>query len=272
MELGDNFYLIVVVTGAVLICLTVLLVLIHRVTALIRNRAGSSDRKTEFLALAAHYFLTPLAIIRGNIAELLNPASQGLSESERQKYYVTIQANTNKLLLLIQNMILISSIDQGTLAVKQAPVDFVGEVDKCMADIHPEAMQKNQLIQFVRPEGVLVNQARLDTEKFHQALMNILSNAVKFTDAGGSIEVRVMEGQGAYTLTIADSGIGIAPEEMSRLFSRFHRGTSFLNFDYEGIGLGLYLTKYLIEANGGTVSVQSRLHRGTKVTVVVPIH
>lgn len=259
------------VVVAVLVSLVVILILAHRVTYLLgRSKDAQADRNTEFLALAAHYFLTPLSVIRGTVSELSAPGPGVTAESERQKHYNTILGSTNQLLLLVQNMLILSSIDQHTLKVHVAPIDVVAEMDKCITDIHPEAIQKGLNITFMRPQNVVAMQTRLDAEKFRLAMQNILSNAVKFTPKGGTIEVRITNEQNRFIITIADSGIGITPEELARLFSRFHRGTSFYEFNYEGMGLGLYLAKYLIEANGGAISVQSRLQKGTHVEIVLP--
>ncbi len=231
------------------------------------KQKDSEQYKTEFLALAAHYFFTPLSVVRGNLAQLADPSSSGLSETDRQKIYQTVISGTNKLLRLAQNMILVSSIDSGQMTVILTPVNVISEIERCVNDVHPEAASKKINITFNRPHAMTIEQVSLDVEKFHLAIVNVLSNSIKFTPENGTIEIKLSENNKKFILTITDSGTGISGEEMDKLFTRFHRGTSYLSMDYQGIGLGLYLTKYLIEANGGTIHIESKQNKGTAVTI-----
>lgn len=232
-----------------------------------REQKDAEQYKTEFLALAAHYFFTPLSVVRGNMAQLSDPASSGMAETERQKIYQTVISGTNQLLRLAQNMILVSSIDSGQMTVNLSPTDVVAEIERCINDVHPEAASKKININFMRPQATAINQASLDIEKFHLAILNVLSNAIKFTPENGAIEINLTENNKKFILTITDSGVGILRAEMDKLYKRFHRGTSYLNMDYQGIGLGLYLTKYLIEANGGSIHIESKEGAGTAVRI-----
>ncbi len=258
--------IVAVVTLGFIVLVDVVVIKLYVQRLQSRLKQPTEAHKTEFLSLVSHYFLTPLAIIRGNIAEVMDPASKNLSETDREKLYLNIQVNTNRLLLLIQNVITTSSIDQNTLKVSPNAVSIIELIDNAIADVHAESVQKNLVIKFNRPQ-LVVDQARIDAEKIRQSLINILSNAVKFTGSGGSVVITLSEVDQMYKIQIADSGIGISPDEVKKLFTRFHRGTSYLNMDYEGVGLGLYIAKYLIEINGGTISVQSAVHKGTEVTV-----
>ncbi len=234
-----------------------------------REQKDEEQYKAEFLALAAHYFFTPLSVVRGNMAQLADPTSSGMSETDRQKIYQTVISGTNQLLRLAQNMILVASIDSGQMTVNLSPTDVVAEIERCINDVHPEAASKKININFRRPQAVATDQASLDIEKFHLAILNVLSNAIKFTPENGAIEINLTENNKKFILTITDSGVGIPRAELDRLFTRFHRGTSYLNMDYKGIGLGLYLTKYLIEANGGSIYIESKEGAGTAVRIEI---
>ncbi len=238
----------------------------------LRQRGITAQRqfeqhKTEYLALSAHYFLTPLSVIKGTIAELLDPSAPINSVSERQRHYSVIQANTNRLLLMVQNITTATSIDALQLKANFAPVDVLGRIEDCIADVHALATQKNITIHFHRPESGTIDQIDADGEKIHQAIGNILDNAVKFTPAGGHIEVTCERTTTHYVIKIADSGVGIDASELSKLFTRFHRGTDYLNLDYEGMGLGLYIAKYLLEANRGGLAIESKKGQGTLATI-----
>ncbi len=235
-----------------------------------RPKDPLEDRKSEFISLAAHYFMTPLAIIRGNIAELTDPSSVQLTKSQLHMHYLNIEVNVGRLILLMQNIIVTSAIDQGTLKVTLAATNVADMVADCVTEVHAAAMQKGLHVRFDRPEHVRVEQVRTDAEKLRQALTNILDNAVKFTKEQGTIVVSLQEQSNMYIIRVSDSGVGIARNEMGKLFTRFHRGTSFLSMDYDGIGLGLYLAKYLIEACRGKLELASEFGKGTAVTISLP--
>jgi signal transduction histidine kinase len=111
---------------------------------------------------------------------------------------------------------------------------------------------------------------RANPRRLQSALWNLLDNAIKFT-AKGSVELAVTKQDKQVAITVSDTGIGIAPEEIPQLFTRFHRGTSILEYNYEGEGIGLALAKLVITEHGGTISVISKLDSGTTFTVTLPL-
>ena len=237
----------------------------------INERKKLDAQKDEFIALAAHYLMTPLAIIKGNIAEIVGEKNQKTADSDLRSRYLNIESSTNKLLLLVQNMLTVSQIDQHTLRYNSTPIDLDNFVYDCLADVGAEAEQKQIHLVYHRPDNQSsLIQIKADREKLRQSMLNILSNALKFTAAGGGVEVFLAKKSRGFSLNISDSGIGISAQERSLLFTRFHRGTSYLDMDYEGIGLGLYIARYLIEQGGGEISVDSEVGKGTKVTLTIP--
>jgi two-component system phosphate regulon sensor histidine kinase PhoR len=103
------------------------------------------------------------------------------------------------------------------------------------------------------------------------AIYNLLDNALKFTAEQGQIELSLAHVADAIQIVTKDNGVGIAPEEINKLFTKFHRGTSTLNYNYEGTGIGLYLTKLIITEHGGTIAVQSELGKGSTFTITLPL-
>ena len=235
-----------------------------------KKKVALEEAKTEFLSLAAHYFMTPLAIIRGNISELMTPESTSWSRSQILSRYIDIETSSTKLLFLLKNIITVSEIDQGGLQMSVRAYSVINLIDDCIASFYHLAAKGQVSINFVRPTEMAVDMAKFDSEKMHQVITNIIDNAVKFTKPGGAVKVTLKEEDNKYRIDIADSGIGIDKKEMPKLFTRFHRGTSYLNLDYEGTGLGLYIAKYLVEANGGRVQISSEKNRGTCVSVILP--
>jgi signal transduction histidine kinase len=258
--------LVGIVLGVViLISLSVRNYVLHK-----RKNIELEDAKTEFLSLAAHYFMTPLAIIRGNISELMTPEASAWSKTQVQSRYLNIETSSTRLLLLLQNIMIISAIDQGSLKISSSPYSLIDIIDECMTSLHSLATKTQISMAFNRPDGADYTMTKVDREKIHQSIVNIIDNAIKFTKPGGTIKLSLTAEENKYRIDIADSGIGISSKEIQNLFTRFHRGTSYLNFDYEGVGLGLYIAKYLIEANGGRIYVSSEKNRGTCVTILLP--
>jgi signal transduction histidine kinase len=214
--------------------------------------------------------MTPLAIIRGNISELLTPEASSWSKSQINSRYLNIETSSTRLLILLQNIMIISAIEQGSMKISLHTSSLTDLIDNCIASFHHLALKQQITIKFNRPSGMNSVMAEIDQEKLRQSLTNIIDNSIKFTKSGGAINVNLTEDQTKYQIDVADSGIGISKNEMGDLFTRFHRGTSYLNFDYEGVGLGLYIAKYLIEANGGRIYVSSEKNRGTCVTILLP--
>ena len=103
------------------------------------------------------------------------------------------------------------------------------------------------------------------------ALWNLIDNAIKFTHQGGTSSLDVAEADGKVLISVKDTGIGISPEEIPKLFTKFHRGTSVETYDFEGTGIGLYASKIIIEEQGGTITVKSEKDKGSTFTVILPI-
>lgn len=264
-----NIYLISLI-GIISCGLIVIALVIRTYVNQNKKKVALEEAKTEFLSLVAHYFLTPLAIIRGNISELMTPESTSWSRSQIFDRYLNIETSSTKLLILLENIMTISAIDQGSLKISIRANSVINLIDDCIASFHHLTAKQQISIIFDRPEKIEIDMAKFDIEKVRQAIINILDNSVKFTKPGGVVKVTLRNEDNKYRIDIADSGVGIDKKEMPKLFTRFHRGTSYLNLDYEGVGLGLYISKYLIEANRGRMLISSERNRGTCVTILLP--
>lgn len=112
----------------------------------------------------------------------------------------------------------------------------------------------------------------LSAANMRSALGNLIDNAIKFTKAGGTITIESRVESGNVVFKVSDTGVGISKSEMPKLFTKFHRGTSTLSYDYEGIGIGLYLSKLIIEEHGGKVEAESELGKGSTFTAYLPVN
>ncbi|HAK88795.1 MAG: hypothetical protein A2077_02675 [Nitrospirae bacterium GWC2_46_6] len=250
-----------------------------------RELERSSKLKSQFIATMSHELRTPLNSILGFSELLMDEIFGGLTE--KQKRHVTnIHNSGSHLLQLINNILDIAKIESGKMelyyegfAVRQA----ISEVETV---IRPLVDKKRQELIVKVSEGVTLIKA--DKVKFKQILYNLVSNAVKFTPEGGNIfvEANLAGEDDAYfarykdictkkdsclSLSVTDSGIGIKKEDHEKIFSEFEQVDSSFSRRYEGTGLGLALTKKLVELHGGDIFVESEEGKGSKFAVVLPL-
>ena len=231
----------------------------------IANRA-----KSEFLANMSHELRTPLNAIIG-FAEIIGTERLGPVEPPKYGEYVKdIHQSGRHLLDLINDILDLSKIEVGSAELDEQEVDAPGIVQTCLRLMAERA--KNGGLQ-VSCELADRASAKLyaDPRMLKQILINLLSNAIKFTPAGGRVTVTLrLSEQSGCLLAVTDTGIGMAPEDMPKALERFQQIESPLTRRYHGSGLGLPLTKALVELHGGTLDLQSRIGVGTTVTVRLP--
>lgn len=207
--------------------------------------------KDEFLSLAAHELRTPMTVIKGYSYELLK--SPGLDPKGKQ-YIERIYKSTERLVNLVNDMLDVSRIESGRIELKMEKV----EVNKIMADVMTEmsgkAAEKNIQLTFT-PLGQTSFSAMADSAKLIQVLTNLLGNAVKFTPDSGKVDITMQVKNGFIDVQIADSGVGMDAEDLTKLFGKFVRVKT--GAGIPGTGLGLYLSKKLVNLMGGEIWAKS---------------
>ena len=224
--------------------------------------------KSEFLANMSHELRTPLHAIMG-FAQLMHNGKVGAVSSEHQEYLGDILSSSRHLLQLINDVLDLSKIEAGKLEFHPEPLNLpklVGEVTDVLRTI---AMRKRMLVTVEIDPAVA--EVTLDPSKLKQVLYNYLSNALKFTSEDGCIMIRAMPEQPDwFRLEVEDTGIGIHPEQVSRLFTKFQQLDAGAAKKYQGTGLGLALTKRLVEAQGGSVGVRDAGRTGSIFFALLP--
>jgi len=227
---------------------------------------AASDAKSEFLARMSHEIRTPLNGVLG-MAQAMAAASD-LPTGHRQSLAV-IRESGESLLAILNDVLDLSKVEAGRLELEEIPFDLVETVRGAQETFAPQAAAKGiafRLEMASEAAGTYLG----DPTRLRQILYNLLSNAVKFTEAG-AVSLTVSQGAGALELVVADSGIGIAPADLARLFSRFQQVDSSTTRRYGGTGLGLSICRELAELMGGSVDVQSVAGEGSRFLVVLPL-
>jgi PAS domain S-box-containing protein len=238
-------------------------------TAANAELARAASLKDEFLACMSHELRTPLNAILGR-AEMLQDGIYGIFNTEQSKSIRTIEESGRHLLSLINDILDLAKIDAGKVKLEIIPVSVEGIGNASRRLIKELALKKHIKISVNYDSAVTIIQA--DERYLKQILINLLTNAVKFTPAGGDVnlEVRGQAEQGMVEFIVSDTGIGIAEKDMKRLFKPFVQLDARLKRAYEGTGLGLSLVYRLTELHGGSVSVKSEINKGSRFIVSLP--
>ncbi|MFB8789426.1 MAG: response regulator, partial [Potamolinea sp.] len=229
---------------------------LYQKTRLQAERLLELDRqKTEFFQNVSHEFRTPLTLMIGPLESAVEQ-HKDLSYSE----CAIALRNSRRLLRLVNQLLDIQRLDAGRMQASFRPCDLVEFVSQIIEAFRPYCERKNISIYTQLTPCASVY---LDLEKFDKVLYNLLSNAMKFTNAGGKITVKVEPAGDHVRMQIIDNGIGIRTEQIPHLFERFRQAEGSVNRSYEGSGLGLALVKELVELHGGQISVESIYSQGT---------
>ena len=228
---------------------------------------GANRAMSEFLATMSHELRTPLTAIIG-FSELMLGGTTGEFDELNRKFIGNISNSGKHLLSLINSVLDLSKIEAGKMDLE---LDFFSLYD-VFADtrnvISPLALKKNISLNFNVEPGFFIN---ADRTRFKQIMYNLVSNAVKFTPTGGSVEVVGSRLENGIRVTVSDTGIGISKDEIKHLFKPFKQIDSTLGRKYEGTGLGLVLSKKFVEMHGGRIWVESEPGKGSTFTFEVPV-
>jgi signal transduction histidine kinase len=233
------------------------------------NAEAASRMKTEFLANVSHELRTPLNSIIG-FSEMIDKEQHGpLGHDKYRSYIRDIHTSGLHLLGVVNDILDISKIEVGEFELQQDQVDIAETIDTTLRIVNERATRAGVSVsaELSGPLPMLLGDAR----RVRQILLNLLSNSVKFTAAGGRVVVRAARtADGGLVVSVADSGIGIAPEDMEKAMTPFGQVDGKLNRKYEGTGLGLPLAKSLTELHGGCFRLSSAVGKGTTVTLEFP--
>jgi signal transduction histidine kinase len=221
--------------------------------------------KNEFITITSHNLRTPLTIIKGNI-DLLKTSSL---PQETAKIIRSISRSAARLGSFAEDMLTIASIEANNEAFEMQDITITDLVSNNLREsFDSAAAQKGIALNWrINDPAAVVN---VSSEHIRAVIRNLLDNAIKFTDQAGQVDFSIALHDSALVITVHDTGIGISADEQNKLFTKFHRGTNIMEYDYAGTGIGLYVTKLITEAQHGSIKVASELGKGSTFTVSFP--
>jgi len=221
-------------------------------------------QQARFTSDAAHELRTPVSVVRTQTQMTLN---RDRSAAEYKQTVEACQRAAQRMRRLIESLLELARLDAGQETMKRMRFDVTQVVRDCAELIRPLADERHVKIHFDSPkldcEG--------DPERIAQVITNLLTNAINYNREQGEVRVAIERKDGASVLTVSDSGQGITPEDLPHIFDRFYRGDTSRTNSSGSSGLGLAITKAIVEAHGGTIEVSSEVGKGTTFTVRLPM-
>jgi signal transduction histidine kinase len=243
-----------------------------------QRRAGRIDRdnarrseelnrlKDQFVASVSHELRTPLTSILGYL-DLIKDSEDGRLTSEESAYLEIVARNAERLLLLVSDLLLVAEVESGTLALRLSDLELGALAADCLEAAKPDADAKDISLALVceSPARLMGDPARLA-----QMMDNLVTNAIKFTPAGGRVTVRTSGDDATAVFEVRDTGPGIATADQPQLFDAFFRSQAAVSASIKGTGLGLTITKAIIDAHHGAIGLESALGNGTTFRIELP--
>jgi signal transduction histidine kinase len=227
---------------------------------------AASQHKSEFLANMSHELRTPLNAILG-FSQVLRERMFGPINEKQEEYLDDILASGNHLLSLINDVLDLSKVEAGQVKLEREPFSLHEALEQGVVVVRERASNDGVNIAVTADPDADVVEG--DARRIQQVIFNLLSNAVKFTPAGGAVDVKTARVNGEVRVSVADTGPGIAPEDHERLFGEFQQAEAGIELR-EGTGLGLALSKRLVELHGGRIWVESELGHGSTFVFTLP--
>jgi two-component system phosphate regulon sensor histidine kinase PhoR len=236
---------------------------LHDVTELMQLE----KMRRDFVANASHELRTPLAAIHGFAETLLGNPS--LDEADRRAYLEVIDRHSKRLAAIVTDLLELSKIESRETRLELAAVDTAKLAETLLRDWGPRIEQKQLNVSLTSDRPGI---AWADPQACEQILSNLLDNAIKYTEPGGSIALRIGGDERNVQIAVSDTGVGIPERDLARVFERFYRVDPARSRSQGGTGLGLAIVKHLVQSLGGAIQVESQLGRGSTFSFTLPRH
>jgi signal transduction histidine kinase len=238
----------------------------HRLEARTRALVDANEQKAHFMANVTHELRTPLQGVIG-LSELVAKGIYGPANPRQQEAMANIKLSARRLLALIDDLLQLAAYDAGKREVQLEELDLGEALRGLMATAQWLLVDRTLQLEYEAGE---LPRIVSDRGKLNHIVLNLLTNAIKFTPDGGSIAVRARAVGSSVEIAVEDSGIGIPPDQLARIFDEFHQVDGSLSREYGGVGIGLALVRRMLTSLGGTITVDSALGRGSTFVVTLP--
>ncbi|OIP24780.1 hypothetical protein AUK11_02390 [bacterium CG2_30_37_16] len=259
-------FVVLIVTVIIVLILVMSNARLFQYAVLFQRLKEVDQMKDDFISTTSHELKTPLTLIKGNVSMIIEDYDK-IPKADQKKMLDQVFDNTNRLNSLVSDLLDVSRIEQNRIKLEFEPIDILEMVNKVFSQYEGQANEKGlKLIKSFKTEKAV---SSLDRAKFEQILVNLVGNAIKYTK-DGEVELIISSDNKGNSICIRDTGVGMDEQERKNLFSKFYR---IRNNDTEaipGTGLGLWITKQLIETMKGTIMVDSIKGVGSQFTVVFP--
>ena len=233
------------------------------------TRERELDRmKDEFVSLVSHELRTPLTSIKGYV-DLLLDGDAGEVTEEQKEFLDVVKSNSDRLVMLVNDLLDVSRIEAGRINLRLAPVDLAGSIEEVATSLQPLMEQKRQSLKLELPDDL--PRVMADRDRVAQIMTNLLSNAHKYTLEGGAVSVRAKADRDEVEVEVSDTGVGMTQDELDKLWTKFFRAQNPATQDVGGTGLGLNITRSLVEKQGGGIGVRSEPMKGSTFSFTLPV-
>lgn len=233
----------------------------------IEEMAKANKMKTEFVSIASHQLKTPLTEISWELELLTSKFSEGLSPKQNE-LILGVGKAAKKMTRLVNDLLDVARIDQGRLSLEKEPVDLKEIIDEAIKGNEFLAKVSGVKIEYCAEENLPMVLG--DKRKFGVVFDNLISNAIKYIVDGGVVMISVKKDGDGVVVAVKDDGVGIPEKEHDKIFVKFYRAENTSKNQTEGTGLGLFITKNIVEQSGGTIWFESKEEEGTTFWVSLP--
>ena len=238
-----------------------------RLAAVARQERRMEQSRRELIAAVSHDLRTPLAAIRATIEAILDGVVT--DEETVTRYLRTMREGTRELSRLIDDLFELSRIEAGALALAPAPTSLEDLLSETLERMTPQATARGVTLDGRAAPGLPL--LPLDARQIGRVLVNLVDNALRHTPEGGQVRVEACRAEGVVRVEVTDSGAGIAPADLPRVFERFYRGDKSRSREHGGAGLGLAISKGIVEAHGGVIWAEPAIPHGARVAFTLPL-
>jgi signal transduction histidine kinase len=257
-----------VVVLIVLALSAILLIITFTITQSFERLVEANRMKSEFVSIVSHQLRSPLSNLRWAL-ELLMSGRLGKIEEQQLDYFKILKDNSSRMGELVRDLLIVSRIEQGRIPFKTQEVSLVELIKNLISLLAPFARASNVEIKFESKNNL--PKIFSDPSQLKLIIENLLDNAIRYIREKGDVKISLIKKDGRFYFEIKDNGVGIPKEDQKYIFQKFFRSSNVLRHKTQGTGLGLYITKSLIEKMGGKIGFKSEENKGSTFWFTLPI-